>query len=46
MTAAAALYVAGQVPDLAAGAARAAVAIDDGRALGILQRLRALAPVR
>ena len=46
MTASAALYVAGQVPDLAAGAARAAAAIDDGRALGILQSLRALAPVR
>jgi anthranilate phosphoribosyltransferase len=45
MTAAAALYVTGQVPDLAAGAVRAAAAIDDGRALAVLERLRALAPI-
>jgi anthranilate phosphoribosyltransferase len=45
MTAGAGLYVAGAVPDLAAGATRALDALDSGRALGILQRLRALAPL-
>lgn len=45
MTAAAALYVTGQVADLAAGATRAAIAIDDGSALRLLERLHALAPM-
>jgi anthranilate phosphoribosyltransferase len=44
MTAAAALYVIGAVSDLRAGAARAAEALDSGRALAVLERLRALAP--
>jgi anthranilate phosphoribosyltransferase len=44
MTAAAALYVAGQADDLPAGARRAAAALDDGSALGVMERLRALAP--
>ncbi len=44
MTAAAALLVVGQVPDLAAGAVRAGAAIDDGRALALLDRLRTVAP--
>jgi anthranilate phosphoribosyltransferase len=42
MTAAAALYVTGQVPDLAAGAARS---IDDGSARAVLDRLRDIAPL-
>jgi anthranilate phosphoribosyltransferase len=46
MTAAAALYVTGKVADLAAGAARAASAVDSGAALAVLERLRALAPFR
>ena len=46
MTAAAALYVTGQVTELAAGAARAATALDDGGALRVLERLRVLAPLR
>jgi len=46
MTAAAALYVTGQVRDLAAGTARAAAALDDGGALRVLERLRLLAPLR
>jgi anthranilate phosphoribosyltransferase len=45
MTAAAALYVSGVVPDVIAGAARASAALDDGSARGVLQRLRALTPV-
>lgn len=44
MTAAAALYVTGKVADLAAGATRAAGAVDSGAALAVLERLRALAP--
>jgi anthranilate phosphoribosyltransferase len=44
MTAAAALVVSGAAADLPAGAARAAAAIDDGSALGVLERLRALTP--
>lgn len=44
MTAASALHVAGQVADLVEGARRAADAIDDGRALTVLERLRAVAP--
>ncbi len=44
MTAGAALYVAGVVSDLAAGAARAAQAVDSGQALSVLERLRALTP--
>jgi anthranilate phosphoribosyltransferase len=44
MTAAAALYVTGHVADLAAGATRAALAIDDGSALRTLERLRTLIP--
>jgi anthranilate phosphoribosyltransferase len=44
MTAAAALYVIGAVADLRSGAARAAEALDSGRALAVLERVRALAP--
>jgi anthranilate phosphoribosyltransferase len=44
MTAAAALYVAGQADDLSAGARRAAAALDDGSALRVMERLRVLAP--
>ena len=44
MTAAAALYVAGLVPDLPAGAARASAALDDGSARRVLECLRALTP--
>jgi anthranilate phosphoribosyltransferase len=44
MTAAAALYVAGIVPDLKAGAARAGAALDDGGARRVLERLRVLTP--
>jgi anthranilate phosphoribosyltransferase len=46
MTAGAALYVSGQAPDLPSATARAAAALDDGRARRVLDRLRALAPVR
>lgn len=46
MTAAAALYVTGQVADLAAGTTRAAAAIADGSARRVLDRLRAVAPLR
>jgi len=46
MTAAAALVVTGQVTELAAGAARAARAVDDGSAQRVLERLRELAPNR
>jgi len=46
MTAAAALYVTGQAPDLVSGAARAARAVDEGAALAVLERLRVLAPLR
>jgi anthranilate phosphoribosyltransferase len=44
MTAAAALVVTGLVSDFAAGAARAAAAIDNGDALRLLGRLRQMAP--
>jgi anthranilate phosphoribosyltransferase len=44
MTAAAALYVTGNVSDLRSGAARAALALDAGKALAVLDRLRRLAP--
>jgi anthranilate phosphoribosyltransferase len=44
MTAAAALWVAGAADDLKAGAARAAEALDGGKAMGVLERLRGLAP--
>jgi anthranilate phosphoribosyltransferase len=44
MTAAAALVVTSQAADLTAGVVRAADAIDDGRALRVLERLRAIAP--
>lgn len=46
MTAAAALYVTGGVPTLAAGAIRAASAVDDGSARRVLERLREIAPLR
>jgi anthranilate phosphoribosyltransferase len=46
MTAAAALYVAGTVASLPEGAARAAAALDDGRARAVLVHLRELAPIR
>jgi anthranilate phosphoribosyltransferase len=44
MTAACALHVTGLVADLPEATARAAEAIDDGRALTVLERLRALTP--
>ena len=45
LNAAAALVVAGRAPDLHAGAAQAAAAIDAGAAYGVLQRLqKATAP--
>ena len=44
LNAAAALIVAGRSADLRDGAARAAKAIDDGAALGVLTRLRAACP--
>lgn len=43
--AAAALWIAGRAESLAEGAAVGAEAIDSGRALGLLERWRALAPV-
>jgi anthranilate phosphoribosyltransferase len=43
-TAAAALYVTGNAADLRAGAARAAEALDGGRALAVLEQLRRVAP--
>lgn len=46
MTAAAALHVSGQAEDLIDATVRAARAVDDGHALSVLERLRALAPVR
>jgi anthranilate phosphoribosyltransferase len=45
MTAGAALYVIGSAPDLRAGAARAAEALDSGAALTALEALRRVAPV-
>ena len=45
MTAAAALYVTGNAPDLRAGTDRAREALDGGRALAVLEALRRLAPV-
>jgi anthranilate phosphoribosyltransferase len=44
MTAAAGMYVAGAAPDFVTGAARAAQVLDSGKALALLERLRALAP--
>jgi anthranilate phosphoribosyltransferase len=44
MTAGAALYVAGTADDLAAGARLAGDAIDSGRALAMLDKLRAITP--
>ena len=45
MTAAAALYVAGRVPDLRTGALRATEALDSGAAQKVLERVRTLAPM-
>jgi anthranilate phosphoribosyltransferase len=45
MTASAGLFVVGAVSDLRAGTARATDALDTGKALGVLNRLRALAPL-
>jgi anthranilate phosphoribosyltransferase len=44
MTAAAALHVTGNAPELRAAAARAAEALDGGRALAVLERLQRLTP--
>ena len=44
MTAAAGLVVTGGAPDLRAGAALAALALDGGQALAVLERLRGLSP--
>jgi anthranilate phosphoribosyltransferase len=44
MNAAAGMYVAGAAPDFATAATRAAQALDTGKALALLERLRALAP--
>jgi anthranilate phosphoribosyltransferase len=46
LNAGAALWVVGAAPDLAAGAALAARAVDEGAALRVLERLRALCPVQ
>ena len=46
LNAAAALWVAGRVPGLREGMARAAEAIDSGAAAGLVERVRAMAPVR
>jgi len=45
MTAAAGLYVVGAAADLRAGTAMATVALDSGKALEVLNRLRSLAPL-
>ena len=45
MTAAAALYVTGNAPDLRGGTARAQEALDGGNALTVLEALRRIAPV-
>ncbi|HXU82552.1 MAG TPA: anthranilate phosphoribosyltransferase [Polyangia bacterium] len=45
MTAGAALYVTGNAPDLKSGTARAKEALDGGKALGVLEALRRIAPV-
>ncbi len=45
MAAAAGLYVVDAVPDLRAGARRAAEALASGAARGVLERLRALVPL-
>jgi anthranilate phosphoribosyltransferase len=45
MTAAAGLFVAGAVPDIRAGTALATEALDNGKALGVLNRLHSLAPL-
>lgn len=44
MTAAAALYVTGNAPDLREGAARAQAALDGGRALAVLEAVRRITP--
>ncbi len=44
MNAAAAMYVAGAAPDFVTAATRAAQALDNGKAMAVLERLRALAP--
>ncbi len=44
MAAAAALYVAGAAPDLKTATSRAADALDGGRAMAVLERLRVIAP--
>jgi anthranilate phosphoribosyltransferase len=44
MTAGAGLFVAGRAADLREGAALATLALDDGRAMGVLETLRALTP--
>jgi anthranilate phosphoribosyltransferase len=45
MTAAAALYVTGNAPDLRGGAARAQEALDSGRATAVLEAVRRVAPL-
>jgi anthranilate phosphoribosyltransferase len=45
MTAAAALYVTGEAPDLRGGAARAREALDGGQALAVLEAVRRVAPL-
>jgi anthranilate phosphoribosyltransferase len=44
MNAAAGMYVAGAAPDFVTAATRAAQALDTGKAMAVLERLRALAP--
>lgn len=44
MTAAAALYVTGNAPDLRAATARAQAALDGGQAMGVLEAVRRIAP--
>ncbi len=46
LNAGAALWIVGAAPDLAAGAALAARAIDDGAAFRVVERLRALSPLQ
>jgi anthranilate phosphoribosyltransferase len=46
LNAGAALWIVGAAPDLAAGAALAARAIDEGAAFRVVERLRALAPLQ
>jgi len=44
MTASAGLVVTGSAPDLREGATLAAAALDSGKAMAVLERLRAIAP--